>query len=199
GSALGLLIIIAGASPVLSMLGGSGQAVSANAAFEPNWEVNMAASSISFSGIHDGNVYSGSFQNWDAAIQFDPDVPASTDVRVTVSTASAQASQRLYTDSLPSPEWLNTAAFPTADVEILDVSNMGDGRYASTARLTLKDVTVDTAFPFTLEIDGETARMTGQAVFQRTPLDLGQSSDPNADWVSEDVTVDVIVEATRLP
>jgi len=199
GSALGLLVIVAGASPVLSALNGSGQAVAADAAFEPNWDVNMDASSISFSGTHDGNVYTGSFQNWDAAIQFDPEAPADTDVRVTVSTASAEASQRLYTDSLPSPEWFNTAAFPTAQVEILEVSSNGDGTYASTARLTLKDLTVDAAFPFSLEIDGDTAQMTGQAIFQRTPLDLGQSSDPNADWVSEDVTVDVIVEATRIP
>ncbi|MEO1321850.1 MAG: cytochrome b/b6 domain-containing protein [Pseudomonadota bacterium] len=199
GSALGLLIVVAGASPVLSAFSGSGEAVTADAAFEANWEVNMDASSISFSGTHDGNVYTGAFQNWDAAIQFDPAAPADADVRVTVATTSASASQKLYTDSLPSPEWLNTAAFPTAQVEILDVSSNGDGNYAATARLTLKELTVDAAFPFSLEINSDTAKMTGQAVFQRTPLDLGQSSDPNADWVSEDVTVDVIVEATRLP
>ncbi|MEL7104218.1 MAG: YceI family protein, partial [Pseudomonadota bacterium] len=94
-------------------------------------------------------------------------------------------------------EWFNTAAFPTASVEILDISETGSGTYTSTARLTLKELTVDAAFPFSLEINGGTAQMTGQAVFQRAPLDLGQSSDPNADWVSEDVTVDVTVEATR--
>ena len=111
--------------------------------------------------------------------------------------ANATASQKLYEDSLPSPEWFNSAAFPTANVEILDVASIGDGAFTSTARLTLKDITVDTAFPFTLDINGDKAQMTGQAVFQRTPLDLEQSSDPNADWVSEDITVDVIVEATR--
>ena len=83
-------------------------------------------------------------------------------------------------------------------MEILDIREAGDGLYSSTARLTLKELTVDTAFPFSLEIDGDTARMTGAAIFQRTALDLGQASDPGADWVAEDVTVDVIVEATRL-
>ena len=80
---------------------------------------------------------------------------------------------------------------------MLEFARTGDGTLTYAARLTLKDITVDTAFPFALSIDGDTARMTGQAVFQRTPLDLGQSSDPNADWVSEDITVDVVVEATR--
>lgn len=197
GSALGVLIVVAGASPVLSVVSGSGGAVSADAAFEPNWTVDAEASSISFSGIHDGNAFTGSFANWDAAIQFDPAAPTSAEVRVTVSTTSASASQKLYTDSLPSPEWFNSSAFPTASVEIIDVVDAGNGAFTSTARLTLKDLTVDAAFPFNLEITGDRAQMTGQAVFQRKPLDLGQSSDPNADWVSEDVTVDVVVEATR--
>lgn len=197
GSALGVLAVVALTPPVVLALSGSGAPVSAEAAFDPNWEVDAEASSITFSGTHDGNTFTGTFANWDAAIQFNPEQPADSEVRVTVSMANATASQKLYEDSLPSPEWFNTAAFPTASVEILEVASTGDGAFSSTARLTLKDITVDAAFPFTLNIDGDQAQMTGQAVFQRTPLDLGQSSDPNADWVSEDITVDVVVEATR--
>ncbi|NQY13983.1 MAG: cytochrome b/b6 domain-containing protein [Henriciella sp.] len=197
GSALGVLLVVAGASPVLSILSGSGQAVTADAAFAQNWTVNPDASSIRFAGIHDGNAFSGAFSNWDAAIQFDPNAPNDAEVQVTVSTVGAQASQKLYTDSLPAPEWFNSAAFPTANVEILNIASSGDDTYTSTARLTLKDITVDADFPFTLQIDGDQAQMSGQAVFQRTALDLGQSSDPNAAWVSEDITVDVVVEATQ--
>ena len=197
GSAIGVLAAVTLTPPVVSALAGSGAPVSAEAAFQPNWAVNSEASSISFSGTHDGNTFTGEFANWDAAIQFDPDNPADAEVRVTVAMANATASQKLYEDSLPSPEWFNSAAFPTASVEILDIASTGDGTYTSIARLTLKDITVDAAFPFTLSIDGDAAQMSGQAVFQRKPLDLGQSSDPNADWVSEDITVDVIVEATR--
>ena len=197
GSAVGVLAVVTLTPPIVSGLSGSGAPVSAEAAFQPNWTVDAEASSISFSGTHDGNTFTGEFANWDAAIQFDPAAPADAEVRVTVAMANATASQKLYEDSLPSPEWFNSAAFPTANVEILDIASAGDEAYTSTARLTLKDITVDTAFPFTLTIDGDTAQMTGQALFQRTPLDLGQSSDPNADWVSEDITVDVTVEATR--
>ena len=99
-------------------------------------------SEIRFSGVHDGNDYTGTFQNWDAAIQFDPDAPEDADVEVTVSTASARASQKLYTDSLPSPEWLNIGAFPTATVQIVDITGIKDRAYTGTARLTLKDITL---------------------------------------------------------
>ena len=198
GSALGLLIVVTGATPIVTALSGAKQAVSVEASFEPNWTVDYELSSISFSGTHDGSPYSGAFGNWDAAIQFDSDSLETAEARVTVSTGSAEASQKLYTDSLKSPEWFNVAAFPSANVEILDIKDQGDGTYASTARLTLNELTVDATFPFSLEIDGDTARMTGTAIFQRKALNLGQASDPGADWVAEDVTVDVIVEATRL-
>lgn len=199
GSSLAALVLVAGAGPVIGSLSGAGGQVQSAAGFEPNWAVDHDASTIAFSGTHDGKAYSGRFGNWDAAIRFDPDQPAETEITVTVSMASATANQKLYTDSLKSPEWFNVSAFPTASVEILDVTRTGDGTFASTARLTLKDLTVDADFPFTLAIDGDTASMTGQAIVTRTALNLGQSSDPGADWVSEDVTVDVVVEATKLP
>jgi len=50
-----------------------------------------------------------------------------------------------------------------------------------------------------LEFDGDTALMRGSTVLQRKALDLGQGSDPGADWVGEDVTVNVTVRATRRP
>ncbi|MEM8616929.1 MAG: cytochrome b/b6 domain-containing protein [Pseudomonadota bacterium] len=196
GSALGVFVLIAGAPVALSAASSTG-AVTTEADFTPNWTVDYDQSSITFSGIHDGNPYTGSFGNWDAAIDFDPAAPESGRAQVTVNTGSATASQKLYTDSLKSPEWFNVPAFPTATVEIVDIAGVLDRAYVGTARLTLKDITVETEFQFVLDMDGETATMTGTTTYQRTPLDLGQSSDPGADWVAEDVTVDVIVVATR--
>ncbi|MEM9180127.1 MAG: cytochrome b, partial [Pseudomonadota bacterium] len=43
GSALAILVVVAGASPVVSALTGSGAPVSADAAFEPNWAVDADA------------------------------------------------------------------------------------------------------------------------------------------------------------
>jgi len=197
GSAIGLLILVTGA-PVLASAMSGGGTVTNESGIAANWQVDYDQSEIRFSGVHDGNDYSGTFQNWDAAIQFDPDFPQNAEVKVTVATTSARANQKLYTDSLPAPEWLNTGAFPTAEVEIVDIAGVADRGYTATARLTLKDITTDAPLQFVLDINGDTATMAGQTVLQRTPLDLGQDSDPSADWVDENVTVDVKVVATRV-
>ncbi|MDJ0920420.1 MAG: cytochrome b/b6 domain-containing protein [Henriciella sp.] len=195
GSAVGLLVLIAGTPPLLSAVT-NGTTATTTAAFTPNWTIDYGASSIRFSGIHDGNPYSGSFNDWQAAIDFNSDDPEQGRAEISVNTGSAAANQRLYTDSLKSAEWFNIAEFPLATVE---VSNMraGPTGYIATARLTLKDLSVDAPFEFELEFDGDQVVMTGQTQFQRTPLDLGQDSDPGADWVAEDVQVDVVVEASR--
>ena len=52
-------------------------------------------------------------------------------------------------------------------------------------------------FTFDLTIDRGIADMTGTAEVMRKPLDLGQKSDPGADYVSEAVTIDVVVKASR--
>ncbi|GAB5459149.1 MAG: YceI family protein [Henriciella sp.] len=196
GAAGAVFALVAG-GPMLAGGLASGGNVQTDAAFTPNWAVDYDQSSIAFSGTHDGNPFSGSFTNWDAAIQFDPAKPEDALVKVTVNTGSAIASDKLYTDSLKSAEWFDITTYPTAQVEILDISGSSDTGYTSTAQLTLKDLSVETAFSFTLEITGDEATMTGKATFQRQPLNLGQTSDPDADWVSEDVAVEVIVKASR--
>ena len=195
GSAFAVFAVIAGMPLIASALKPAPEA--AQAEFTPNWAVDYANSSLSFSGVHDGNPYSGHFARWDAAIDFDPAQPEQGRVLVSVTTGSAVANQKLYTDSLKAPEWLDPDAFPLATVEINNITPAASG-YTATATLTLKGIRVDVPLAFTLDIQGETATMTGHATLQRQPLDLGQQSDPDGDWVEEDIAVDVIVKALRV-
>lgn len=197
GASIALFAVIAGTPVLAGLIGGGGKATT-DASFTPNWIVNYDASSITFSGTHDGNPYSGSFGDWDAAIDFDAEVPTAARAEISVSMGSASASQKLYTDSLKSTEWFNVADFPTASVAVASIEPVENG-FTAIASLTLKEITVDTPFEFTVEFNADKAVMTGHAVFQRAPLNLGQSSDPGADWVAENVRVDVVVEASRAP
>lgn len=163
---------------------------------EANWDVDQAASTITFSGAHDGNDFTGSFENWTASIGFDENNLSTARASVTVDTGSAVTNKKLYTDSLKAAEWFDVKVFPQATVDLTNFRRDGDG-YIADASLTLKDQTVTVPFVFDLTIEGDTANMNGEAVLQRTPLTLGQDSDPGADWVSEDVTVTVTVSATR--
>lgn len=199
GAALGVFILIAGVPALFG--GGSGSAspaaeAPAGAAVEANWTVDPAASSIEFSGTHEGSIYRGAFNDWSAEIQFDPDELDAARARVTVRTGSAEVNRKLYTDSLKSAEWFNVSQYPQATVELGNFRQTDDG-YVADATLALKDSSVTVPFAFTLDIDGDTATMQGSTSVERTPLNLGQQSDPGADWVGETVNITVDVRASR--
>jgi cytochrome b561 len=63
--------------------------------------------------------------------------------------------------------------------------------------LRLKDRRIPVTLPFTLTITGDRAVMDGELTIARDAADLGQASDPDADYVSADIVVRVHVEANR--
>ena len=72
-----------------------------------------------------------------------------------------------------------------------------DEGYAADARIRVKTSSMTVPLTFTLDIDGDTARLQGHAVVTRKGLNLGQASDPGSLWVSDDITVTVSGQATR--
>jgi len=153
---------------------------------------------ISFDFSHDGNDYTGTFETWDAQIEFYPDDLAASRVHVTVDLTSAVTGTKLYDDSLRAREWFDVKTKPTATVILNNfVTARAPGTYLSKASLTLKDITVTVPFSFELLISGDTAVMNGRATLTRKVLDLGQDSDPDAGWVNEEVLVKVSLKAEK--
>ncbi|MEH6694457.1 MAG: cytochrome b/b6 domain-containing protein [Hyphomonas sp.] len=168
----------------------------APAAIAPNWVVDYDASEISFSGVHEGNDFTGTFKDWSADVAFYPDDLAKSAVLVTVPTGTAATPKKLYNDSLRAPEWFDVKNHPSATVRLSDFAKTDTG-YTATATLQLKQRSVSTPLAFTLDINGDVATLNGEATFDRKELDLGQTSDPNAQWVKDAVTVTVTGQATR--
>ena len=176
----------------------------------PNWVVDYDTAIIQFNGQHDGKNFSGQFNSWRAQVAFFPDNLDASEVRVEVDLASARTGTKLYDDSLKAAEWFdiktnNQATVLLTDFKKRDAPPMplegeglprGDG-YDVTATLIMKGQNVSFPMAFNIDIKDGIATMGGQASLKRTPLNLGLSSDPNAEWVSEDIAVTVTGSATR--
>lgn len=171
----------------------------ASPAFAAKWNVDPATSSIRFSGVHAGKEFTGTFERWSAAIDFDPAALIAAKAVVTVETASAKTGDRTYDSSLPQEEWLNVKGFPNAVFETTAIRALGGDRYEADATLTIKGVAVPVTLPFTLTITGATAKMDGKTTLDRIARQIGLKSDPNAEWVSKDIAVTVSLVATRAP
>ncbi|MEO0881793.1 MAG: cytochrome b/b6 domain-containing protein [Pseudomonadota bacterium] len=196
GSAAAFFGVIAGGPVIAQSLSSASTGVPAESGVVANWRVDYETSEIAFSGDYNGNPYSGTFSDWTADIAFDPEALEASAVSVSVQTDTASTGTTLYDSTLKSGEWFGVSAFPVATVALSNFVQT-DAGYEATAAITIKDLTVDVPFAFSLTIDENTAEMTGETVLSRTALDLGQQSDPSGDWVAEEVLVTVTVKASR--
>ncbi|HPE47371.1 MAG TPA: cytochrome b/b6 domain-containing protein [Hyphomonas sp.] len=162
----------------------------------PNWDIDPATSEIRFSGIYEGNQFTGTFQDWTAAVHFDPDDLPGSVIEVQVKPGTAKTGNKLYDDSLKEGEWFDAETYPVAKVHLGKFEKTDDG-YRAEATLLLKEHAASMPLNFHLTIDGDTATFDGKTVFSRKVLDLGQSSDPGGDWINDAVTVSVKGTATR--
>ncbi len=170
----------------------------------PVWKVDPAQSSIVFKAAYMGRAFSGKFDDWTATIQFDPDKPEDARIRVVVKTASANTGEPYFDDNLKEGDWFDIRKNPEAVFEVNEgVLKDGPTQYEATGVLTLKGQRYPLRLPFTLQIDGKTAKMHAETSLQRIALGIGagtpatEPDDKTKEWVKDDVALVVDVVATR--
>lgn len=167
------------------------------AAGSTTWRVDPAKSEIAFTGSHAGADFRGRFSQWRADICFDPDNLDQSIATVTVNTASAADGVPLHDRSLPGEEWFDVENHPNATFKTTAFERSASGdAYVATGTLTIKGKEIPLTLPFTLTIDGAKATMATSLTLDRVTTDLGLTSDPNADWVSNEIGVEVRVAAS---
>ena len=124
-----------------------------------------------------GSPVSGTFSDWTAAINFDPDQQG---LRGAVTTTIAIGSLELgsVTDQAMGTDFFDVATFPTA---IFQANiNAAETGYLATGTLTIKDIVVPVTLPFTLTIEGGTAEMQGMVALDRREFQIGQTMPDEA-------------------
>lgn len=143
-----------------------------------------------------GSDVDGSFQDWTAAINFD-DVPDSQgkhgDVEVTVSIPSLTLGS--VTQQAMGADFFDAETHQTASFRA-DIFGEGDGFVAKGA-LSIKSNEAPVSLPFTLQIEGDTARMTGVTSVDRTAFQIGTGTQPTEGSLAFDVTISVSLTALR--
>lgn len=167
------------------------------AAAAPAWTVDKANSRIRFKSSFAGMGFEGGFSRWDARINFDPKNLAGSRAVVTIDLASANSGDADRDQTLPTAEWFDVKKTPQATFTSTSFRDLGGGRYQAAGNLTLKGVTRPVSFPFTLAIQGTTARMTGQATINRSQFKVGQGQFSGSDTVPYEVVVPITLVAKR--
>lgn len=174
-----------------------GVVASCGSAFAGPWTVVPGESSIGFSGEHAGTKFKGTFEKWEAAINFDPADLAGSKATVTVVMASAKTGDATYDKTLPTADWFNVAVTPTGVFETSAFRSVGAEMFEADATLSIRGVKVPVVFSFGFKVDGDTAKLVGKTALKRVAFGIGKGSDGDGTWVSLDIPVDVRVSLKK--
>ena len=180
--------------PLLSLTAAA--ALFASVAEARPYVVDKSASRLGFTASMSGAAFQGSFRRWDAVIDFDPNNLPASRATVTVDMASAATGDGARDEALPSNDWFAAKKHPRATFVTRSITRTGPNRYAAAGTLTMRGVARPVVLPFTLALNGPTAKMTGQLVLDRTAFGVGQGQWRTGSTVATQVTVNVNLTAT---
>ena len=152
----------------------------------------QAGSSLKFTASYEGESFTGRFEQFDAAIRFDPANLADSRFDVRIALASAQTDNEERDDALMEPEFFDAKAKPEARYEANRFTKLKDGRWRADGTLTLRGVkkAVPLVFSWTA---GPRPVLVGEAVVNR--LDFGVGT---GEWGDLALIPNKVVVNTRL-
>ena len=159
---------------------------------ESDWQVEQGALEITITQL--GSAVKGRFADWTADITFsaqaDPDGRHGT-VEVTIAIGSLKLGS--VTEQAMGEDFFDTQAYPTArfKADLIDTAN---GKLAR-GTLRIRDQKVPVEMPFTVTIEGDTARAEGRLSVDRRDFGIGTGTD--AESLAHSVDIDFRLTATR--
>lgn len=156
------------------------------------WTVQPGGT-LGFTTEWSGQPLSGHFRSWEADINFGRNALEQSRVTVRIQTGSVATGQSDPDGALPGEEWFSSTAFPTATFNASKFRRAGNG-FEATGTLMIKGQSRPIALPFTLDIDGDTARMKGSATIDRLAYGIGW---PATDAIPAQVKIDIDLTAKR--
>lgn len=161
------------------------------------WQVDSKQSEIRFEGKNAGRSFSGAFDSWTAAINFDPADLKGSKASVDIDLASARTDDKSYDAALPGGDWFNVAQFRHARFVTTEIRGAGPNAYTAEGLLVIRGASVPVTLPFTLVIKDDVATMTGRTSVKRLAWGIGKGPDPTGDWVSLDIPLTLKVVARK--
>ena len=167
------------------------------------YTIDPVHSSVGFSLRHVVSKFTSSFTKVTGAINYDAAKPEASTVEATIAIDSVATANEKRDAHLKSPDFFDTAKFPTATFKSKSWKKTGENTFDVTGDLTIKEVTKEIVLKTTLVGTGPGmggATLTGwegTTTLKRT--DFGVGLEKFLPVLGEDVTITVGIEAGHKP
>ncbi len=160
-----------------------------------NWSIDPSHSSIDFKVRHFFTPVSGSFEEYNSEIYFNPEDPKNSTIDVTIMVKSINTENEKRDGHLMSGDFFGADEFPSINFKSSDIEKTGENEFIAHGTLTIKDVSKEFDLPFTLLGVAENAfnseklvaGISASAKLNRNDYGVG-----TGDWVSDAVVGDEV-------
>ncbi len=162
-----------------------------------DWKVDMAHSTLGFSGSYQDEAFHGQFKSFDAAIRFDPRHLDQARFDVTVQLASVDTDNPERDQTLTGGDFFDTSRFATAHFVTTAFQRAADGSLEARGTLDLHGVSRPVTLKLAFKPDGARATLDVDTTLDRKAYKLGAAAD--WDGISAQIAVHAHLTLTRSP
>ncbi|MEN7546616.1 YceI family protein [Rapidithrix thailandica] len=171
----------------------------------PEWEVDPAHSSISFTITHFFTPVQGRFDEFESMLMFSPEHLEESKAEFTVKVASINTQQTKRDNHLKSVDFFHAEKFPDMHFESTKFRKKGRDVYVVHGNLKIRDVIQEVAVPFQVlgTMDNpmkegyELTSLRAEFTIDRTEFGVGTGSWAATTVVGDEVNVTLFFEANR--
>ena len=115
--------------------------------------------------------------------------PETSTLQATVTTASATSSNLQVSGPLPDTDWFDSVSHPTALFQSSSIKAISDDVFEVTGVLNIKGIEQNHTFELYIAEENGVKTASGEFPVDRMAYKLGLNSQPNDDYVNNEVTI----------
>ncbi len=168
------------------------------------WEVDRAHSAVNFSINHFFTPVDGSFDDYHADIQFDPENLEVSHIQVVIPVESVNTRNDRRDNHLKSEDFFNSSEWQNITFSSTSIEQTGNNEFVARGELTIRDVTHSFDLPFELlgvmdhpmQENTKVAGITASAELNRTDYGVGVGDWAATAVVGDRVNIQINLELT---
>lgn len=166
-----------------------------------NWHVNHDTSAINFTFSQYGEEIDSSFERWDADIVFYPNDLENSHAKIIIDINSIKTGSEDRDTQAKGNEWFDIKNHPNATFESTRFTKTAENEYMAAGSLTIKDISQDISFPFSLKIEEINqelkANMNATLGLNRLNYSVGTGQWESTDAINDLVNIELKINATK--
>lgn len=163
---------------------------------EHGWAIVKEQSKLQFVATLYNAPFTGEFKDFTGSIIFNPDDLSTAKVDITINMKDVKTGDEGRDSDIKGTAWFDSENNPTAVFSASKFEKAEGNNYVAIGDLTLRGMTMPVILPFALEIQDNTARVSGKLSLNRLGFKMGEG-----EWADEKTVghnVDVLVDVTAV-